>query len=158
MSKVLELAGASYCASTGLLALPNAVATYNIGADLQICAEGVMAVVAAGTGKTTPQTSPTGEAFTPLTANQACVFLFQYDVNGAPAISQGDIVDVNASGGFDAGNKPLYGEVYDGYVPYGHCTIIAGATAGTFTFGVSNWNATGITTEVKNLGVLPSRA
>lgn len=106
---------------------------------------------AAVAGGTTPTTDGASGSAMTLTANQAAAFVWAVDSSGTVKVYKGPTVtwtDTTASS--TACQLPvLPGNV----APFAAHTVQAGSTtSGTWTFGSSNWNATGISAiTVRNL-------
>lgn len=101
-------------------------------------------------GAATPTTDGnTGAAMT-LTANQAATFVWAYDGTNVKVYKGATVAWTDTSANSTACALPsLPGNV----VPFAAHTVQAGSTtSGTWTFGSSNWNATGISAiTVRNL-------
>lgn len=65
-------------------------------------------------------------------------------------------VQLDATGAF-LGSATQFPGIPDTVTPFAYQILVAGLTAGDITVGTSNWNATGFTNTVVNVGVLPSR-
>lgn len=63
---------------------------------------------------------------------------------------------LDATGTF-SGSVPQFPGIPDTVTPFAYQILAAGLTAGDVTPGTTNWNATGFTNTVVNIGVLPSR-
>ena len=105
--------------------------------------------------------SPTVDALTglpiTLTANKARAVLWCFDSGDTARAIAGPIVDLDAAGNFL--DQPTVPVPPDNLCPF-HITIHkAGATTvGTWTFGSSNWNATGLSHTVINVALgMPDR-
>lgn len=105
-------------------------------------------------GGTTPTTDGnTGAAMT-LVANQAAAFVWAVNAAGTVSVYKGPTVSwTDTSAGSTACPLP---NIPGNVVPFAAHTVQAGATTvGTWTFGTSNWNATGIAAiTVRNLSQL----
>lgn len=109
------------------------------------------------TGGTTPTTdAATGAAIT-LTANYGTVVVWALDSSGNVKVYKGETVPLDAAGNFlDAPEFP--GTIPQTVTPFAYHIIKAGSTtSGTWTFGSSNWNATGLTHAARDVAFLPSR-
>lgn len=101
----------------------------------------------------------TGAAFTGLvgttTTGQGCIFVWAYNSSGTVKAMQGPIEDVDAAGNFVM--YPEFPPVPDDVCPFAYSVSKYYGTAGTFTFGTSNWNASGHTHTIVNVACLPDR-
>jgi hypothetical protein len=117
--------------------------------------------LAAQTNTATPTTDVnTGAAFVALTDNQASVFVFGVTAAGAIAVAQGSVEDTQVGVTTTAGDfivYPQFPSLPDDFCPIGYCTIRTAPSAATWTFGSSEWAATGITDTFKNVYTLPNR-
>lgn len=117
--------------------------------------------LAAQTNTATPTTDVnTGAAFVAQTDNQASVYVFGVNAAGAIKVAQGSVEDTQVGVTTTAGdfiNYPQFPSLPDDFCPIGYCTIRTAPSAATWTFGSSNWDATGITATFKNVYTLPNR-
>lgn len=117
--------------------------------------------LAAQTNTATPTTDVnTGAAFVAQTDNTACVYVFGVNAAGAIKVAQGSIVDTEVgvtttAGAFKVG--PQFPTLPDDFCPIGYVLVRTAPSASDWTFGSSNWTATGITTAFVNVGQLPLR-
>lgn len=157
MNEQYKLGGLTAALSNAALTgLSGAATTHSYSAFL-ISYRGILTTIAANSGVATPTTDAvTGAAFLPLTASKGCVFLWQVTPAEVDNVTQGKIVDLDAQGNF-TWTLPSWPPIADGTVAYAYAVIKASAAASTWTFGSSNWNATGISIVVKNISTLPSR-
>lgn len=113
--------------------------------------------LAAQTNTATPTTdADTGAAFVALAASEACVFVFGVTAAGAIAVQQGPVVSMDS----DTNEPDFYLEfpaVIDTVLPVGYGVIKNGSTGSAWTFGASNWTATGVIDTFSDVGVLPDR-
>jgi hypothetical protein len=78
-----------------------------------------------------------------------------------PAISAivGPVTNVDKSGVMQMPNNLVFPAIPDNFIPFAYSTIYNPYNSGaTFTFGTSNWNATGIQAVTFNCGTLPKRS
>lgn len=162
MSINLEQASGAYgvfavaTAGAALTGLSGAATTYSTSA-FGFANRGKVYAKAAVAGGTTPTTDGnTGSAMT-LTASQAAVFVWAIDTSGTVKVFKGPTVSWTDSTASSTACHfpPLPGDV----TPFAYHTVQAGSTtSGTWTFGSSNWNATGISavTVVNIAGQLPN--
>lgn len=142
--------------NAALTGLSGAATTHSYSAFL-ISNRGILKSVAANSGVATPTLDAnTGVAFLPLTANKGCIFLWMVNNSETDAVAQSAIQDLDAQGNFTWA-VTAFPAIKDGYVPYAYAVIKAGSGASSWTHGVSNWNATGITITVINISTVPDR-
>lgn len=110
----------------------------------------------ADSGVATPATDAvTGTAIT-LVAGQGRAVLWCLDAADANRCVAGPVISLDAAGAFT--DAPTLPQVPDTLCPVAITLHRAGSTTvGTWTFGVSNWNATGLTHTVFNISTLPDR-
>lgn len=113
-------------------------------------------------------TAASGSAFRPLVAQQApaglstvyagsaCVFVFGFDPSGNLRVAQGQVVNYTDT----SANSTVcpFPQLPDWFTPFAYAVIkLVSATAATWTFGTSNWNATGVTVDTPvDVCVLPA--
>ena len=112
--------------------------------------------LAAQTNTATPTTQGDGSAFVALAASQVTVFTFCITAAGAIAVFQGAVEDL------DEGDAviiaPQFASIDEKtYLPFGYGVIVAASTASAWTFGASNWTATGITDTFTDVMTMPRR-
>jgi hypothetical protein len=113
--------------------------------------------LAGGAGKALSLVSQDGITARPaqaMSANQSCVIVNCVNAAGQMRNIQGPIQNM------DAGvlvNPVAFPRVPDNLTAFSYVVVRAGATSAGFTPGVTNWNATGITTTVVDIGTLPGR-
>jgi len=112
--------------------------------------------LAAQTNTATPTTDADGAAFTALAASEACVFVVGIIAAGTIAVSQGPVVAMDADT-----NEPLFSlefpDINDTFLPFGYVVIKNGSTGSAWTFGASNWDATGVVDTFADIAFLPDR-
>lgn len=113
--------------------------------------------VSSGSAPTTDQN--TSAAFLALSADQACAFLWLVNAAGTVAVVQGPIVDIDGETDDykEDGGRPEFPPVPDGYVPFAYQLVQTNGASSAWTFGASNWDATGITDAIVDISVLPDR-
>jgi len=115
------------------------------------------------TNTATPTTdAATSAAFVAQTDNTACVYVFGVTAAGAIAVCQGAIVPTETGVTTVAGalkNNPPFPSLPDNFCPIGYLIVRTAPSASDFTFGTSNWDATGVTSSavVEVDGTLPDR-
>ena len=149
---------------------------YDTTGTMVLSLNGVLFSKAAVTDGATPTLDAnTGSAFVALigggsvanTPGQATKFLWMVNSVGtvkvaqalrSPGLLAGFPLDMN--GNYTAqGGKPNLPPVPEGYVPFAIMTVKAGATASAsgWLLGTSNWNASGVTVSIEDIGSLPNR-
>jgi hypothetical protein len=149
----LDFRGLNMCTTTGLLTATGAETVYDTTATIQFCINGKAATKAAVTDGATPVIDGvTGVAPPVLTANMARMAVWCLNASGAVSVVHGGNV---AWDGSAAAPMPPFPYIPDDRTPFAYQFLKAGSTAGTITFGTSNWNATGFTNAIQNVLVLP---
>lgn len=146
----------NFATSAGALAIAGAATTHTTTVAISYCIGGKGFTKAAITGGTTPTTdAATGAAIT-LTANHGRVVVWALDAAGAVKCYAGPIEDLDSAGNFTV--APAFPAIPDTVTPFNYTVLKAGATtSGTWTFGTSNWNATGMTVTDVDVFILPDR-
>lgn len=152
----IDLAGVNQCHSSGLLTATGAETVYDTTVQIDFSINGIMYSLATVAGGTTPTTDANAAALDTLTASEGCVMVWCLNAAGTVGVFQSRIYDLDSDGNFP-GIAPEFPIIDNDWVPFAYQILKAGSTAGTITFGSSNWNATGFTNSIKNLNVLPSR-
>jgi len=131
--------------------------TYATTNTINFAIKGVFATAkTAVTGGTTPTTDGNTAAAITLTANYGTVVVWGMNSSGTVSVYKGSTEALDVSGNFI--NAPQFPAIPDTICPFAYHVIKAGATtSGTWTFGSSNWNATGLTHSAKDLLTLPQR-
>lgn len=144
------------CTTSGLLTATGAETVYDTTVTISFSINGIAYSKAAVTDGATPTTDGNSAALSTLTASQGCAIVWCLNASGTVAVFQGDVVDLDASGNFET--APVFPAIdYSVWCPFAYQILKAGSTAGTITFGSSNWNATGFTNSIKNVHSLPAR-
>lgn len=175
MDMLAGAGGNQILTKAALAADGGAVTTYSTTGTMVFNIKGKAYTKAAVANGTTPTTDiNTGAAFVKLvggnsvanTPGQGSVFLWMVNAAGTVAVAQKLIspgypqaYPLDMQGNFaQPFGKPDWPPVPEGYVPFAVMTVKAGATAGlSWIFGTNNWNATGVTVAVQDLGTLPDR-
>lgn len=117
--------------------------------------------LAAQTNTASPTTDVnTAAAFVAQTDNTACCYVWGVNAAGAIKVAQGDIVDTEVGVTTTPGSfivAPPFPALPDDFCPIGYTIIQTAPSASDFTFGTSEWGATGITDTWVNVATLPSR-
>ena len=151
-----SLYGKSFCTTNSLLTATGAETVHDTTVLLNFCING-KAYTKSGTNadQATPTTDHnTGVAFNTLTASKACVMVWAYNASGTVKVMQGPVVDWD---GVAFNVPPSFPAIADDVCPFAYQILKASSSAGTITFGTSNWNATGFTNAIVNVLVLPDR-
>ena len=139
--------GLNLVTTSGLLTATGAETVYDTTATINFYLNGQLYQKSAVTDGTTPTTDAvTGAAIT-LTASKARVVKWLLNASGTVSVVAGDIVPWNGVA-FDV--APPDPEVPADTVCFATQMLKAASTAGTITFGSSNWNATGFTNSIQN--------
>jgi hypothetical protein len=99
----------------------------------------------------------TGAAFslTPLAVNKGTVYVVGLNAAGTNLVAQGSVVDLDAVGGFII--APQFPPIPDTMCPIGYVTAANGPTGSAWTWGTSNWTATGLVDVFVSVSELPPR-
>lgn len=112
--------------------------------------------LSAQTNTSTPTTDGDSAAFTVISANEGSVFVFCLIAAGTIAVFQGSVETCDDAGTFTY--APEFPDIdLDTYMPFAYVIIKADSTASDWTFGASNWDATGITDTYSDISTLPDR-
>jgi hypothetical protein len=135
-----------------------------------ISIRGKMYSVAALSSTATPTLDwATGKAFLPILASQGSVFLIGFDHSGNLRAIQGQVTPLDTvtepgnfltAPQFGALGPSGSGSTDEDFCPISYMIVQAGSTASNttgWTFGSSNWNATGITITIQDVCGLPDR-
>lgn len=149
--------GMTLCLSNGAGLIAGTTSSYTTTVAVAGIINGEHATeLAAQTNTATPTTDANGAAFTALAASEASVFVFGIIAAGTIAVMQGEVVAMDADT-----NEPLYNPEFPGIpdtmLPFGFGVIKNGSTGSAWTFGASNWTATGVVDTFTDVGVLPAR-
>lgn len=157
MQSQIPVGGNYVTTKAGLTGISGAATTFTT-ANAQVAAiQGKAIAKAAVSGGTSPIVDGvTGLAIT-LVLNQGTVVLWCLDASGNVKAVKGSTEVMDAAGLF-ALNAPQFPTLPDTLVPFAYTLHKGGATvSGTWTFGVSNWNATGMTHVVVDILTIPTR-
>lgn len=117
----------------------------------------------------TPTTDwATGAAFLPIPVNNGSIFMCGFDHSGNLKVIQGTIVPLDGivSSNLFAPNGPQFGgtapagsvtSTTGDFCPIGYIVAVNGTTGSAWTFGTSNWNATGMTATFVDVCGWPDR-
>ena len=155
MSKLFNLT----CMFTkaGLTGISGGATTFSTGsATLSYAIAGIMYSNAQVSGGTTPVVGAVSGAAITLADEQARTVVWVLDSSGNEKVIEGEVVDLDGDGNY-VNAPPLPNIDLETYCPFAYQVIKASGLTGTFTFGSSNWNTTGMTHTVKDVATLPSR-
>jgi len=146
--------GMNFCTTSGLLTATGAETVYDTTVTINYVLNGKIATKTAVTDGVTPTTDyVTGNAIT-MVASQIRVVVWGLISGGTVKVIAGPVCDWD---GTNANPMPQFPAIPDGFVPFAYQVLKTASTAGTITFGSSNWNATGFTNAIVNVAVLPDR-
>lgn len=149
----------NYVATTGVTA--QAATTFTAtpvgtAAAISFAIKGKSFTKATISGGATPTTDAVlAAAFPPLAANQGTVVVLGLDSGGNIKAAQGSIETLDASGGFIL--APQFPVMPDTIACFCYIVCKNGSTGSAWTFGTSNWNATGMTATPVNIIMIPDR-
>lgn len=153
-----QFVGGNYVTTkAGLTGLSGAATTFTTAVLLVFAILGKAFSKAAVAGGASPTVDGvTGLPIT-LVANKGTVVMWCVDAAGNIKAVQGTTEPLDVSGNF-INSAPQFPVLPDTLAPFAYSVHKAGATAvGTWTFGVSNWNATGMTHTAVDILSLPQR-
>jgi hypothetical protein len=143
----------------GLTGISGAATTYSTGATaLSFAVNGKAVAKSQVSGGASPTTGAVSGAAITLTAGKARAVVWGFDASGTIKVVEGPIVDLDSANAFIDAQPPQFGAVPDTICPFAYTLHKAGSTTvGTWTFGSSNWNATGMVHTVVDILTLPDR-
>ena len=145
------------CLGSAQLNLDTGATTHDIAQAFEYAIGGEIKTKATTSNTATPTTDVNdGVAFPALAASQGVQLIFCLNLAGTVGVAQSAIRDLDTDDSWIEG-IPDFPQVPDGYIPFATVVIKATSTASAFTVGTSNWDATGIETDVENHTVLPDR-
>lgn len=153
-----NLFGANLCLTkAGLTGLSGAATTFTTAVAITYAILGKAFSKAAVAAGVTPVVDfLTGLAIS-LVANQGTIVVWALDAAGNVVALKGSVEALDQSGNF-LNAYPAFPRAPDHVTAFAYSVHKAGATAvGTWTFGVSNWNATGLTHTAQDVIVMPGR-
>ena len=156
--RIDQARGLTMAFSSGLLTAAGAETVHDTTVTITFSIDGVLATKTAITDGATPTTDAnTGAAFAPLAADKACVFVWMLNASGTVKVAQGPIVAVDGDTDEPKTQVPLFPPIPAGHCPFAYQKVQTAGTSSAWTFGTSNWNATGVTDVIKNISTLPAR-
>lgn len=152
----LALAPVTMATNSGLLTGTGAESVYDTTVIIEFAIAGKAYRKAAVTDGDTPDVDGTsGDAMT-LVANYGTVVVWGLNSSGTVTCYKGTTEALDVAGAFI--NAPQFPSIPDGICPFAYTVLKGGSTlSGTWTFGSSNWNATGLTVAHVNIMTLPAR-
>lgn len=116
--------------------------------------------LAVQTNAASPTTDANGAAFTPIQINQGGVFLWGVNAAGAIKVMQGYVVNTQpglaaVAGAFN--EIPSFPVPPDDFCPIAYTVVRVAPSGAAWTFGASNWGATGITATFTDCCGVPDR-
>lgn len=131
--------------------------TYTTAAATTCSIGGKMATtLAAQTNAATPTTDGNGAAFTALAASQGCILVFTVNAAGTLKVFQGPSEALDAANDFESACDFPYIDLST-YAPFAYVVVKNSAAGSAWTFGTSNWSATGLTDTYTDVTTLPLR-
>lgn len=150
--------GMNFCTTSGLLTATGGVTTHDTTVTINYVLNGKIATKTAITTGATPTTDyVTGDAIT-LTKNNGRTVVWGLISGGTVKVIAGPITEWDGTDWLNGAGAPDFPNIPDDFVPFAYQVIKGASTvSGTWTFGTNNWNATGITSTITNVAVLPDR-
>jgi hypothetical protein len=154
-----KMRGITAAFSSGELTATGAEALYDTTVTIQYAINGKIDALAAITDGTAITVDANGDAFTALAASQGCTFVWGVELGGTVlVVMQSEVRDLDAdTDDFKSGDLPQFPVIPDTMCPIAYQVVKNGSTGSAWTFGTSNWNATGITDLIVNVSTLPDR-
>lgn len=136
-----------------LTGISGAATTFSSSA-LPYAIRGKAYTLGAQSGATTPTTDTgTGVAIPSLAKNYGTSFVWGVNASGTVQVIQGSVNALDVGGLFIL--PPTFPALPDNFCPLAYTIHKNGSTGSAWTFGTSNWNATGMTNTVVNLATMP---
>lgn len=161
----LQVPPLTMCVSKAALAVSGAATTWSTTGATLYCIKGkayTTSAAASAASPTSDATTGTTFASAPLAINTGTVFVWCYDGSSTTAataikVAQGTVTSLDAAGNFLT--APQFPALADTLCPFSYTVVKNGSTGSAWTFGTSNWNATGITgvTTPQDVMTLPGR-
>jgi hypothetical protein len=157
--------GQNICLTKATLATAGAVSTFTTTGTMTYVVNGKFYTVAAQAGVASPTLDAVSGKPITLVKLQALVVVWCVDASGAfkvvatpinPNLIGADSVAYD--GTTIAPTPPQFGQIPDTLTPFAYQILKAASTlVGTWTFGTSLWNATGLTVVNQDICTLPDR-
>ena len=165
----LDFSNATVCLSKSVTTASGAATTLGGTNRIDYSIGGILYTKAAFSSTATPTSDylkGTTFASVPLAINTGSVFVIALDSSSNLKCAQGTVEALDSAGNFI--NAPQFPEMptesasFHGgstgpVCPVCYIMVKNGATGSAWTFGTSNWNATGATVTVKDIMALPGR-
>jgi len=152
------LRGLTMAMTSGLLTATGAETVHDTTVTITFAINGKLYTKTAITDGVTPTTDyNTAAAFLPLSADKACCFVWSLNGSGAMKVMQGSIVDVDGDTDRPKLQRPPFPDIPDDVCPIAYQIVQTAGNSSAWTFGSSNWNATGVTDAIVNVATLPRR-
>lgn len=150
--------GLDMCMTSGLLTATGAETVYDTTVAIVYSIDGKLYSKSTVADGATPTTDlNTSDTFNALAADKCCVFVWCLNSSGTVGVVQGPIVDVDGDTDLVELQVPTFPPIPSGYVPFAYQKVQTAGTSSAWTFGSSNWNATGVTDVIVNVSTLPAR-
>ena len=149
----IDLRGANFCTTSALLTATGAETVYDTTVTLNYVQNGKISTKTAITDGATPTTDIVTAAAITMIASQIRVVVWGL-IGTTVRVIAGPVCDWD---GTTASPMPQFPDMPDTFCPFAYQVLKTASTAGTITFGSSNWNATGFTNAIVNVAVLPDR-
>lgn len=151
----IEARGQNFATTSGLLTATGAETVHDTTVTITFCVNGKAYTKTAITDGTTPTTDYNSGSSITLTANYGRCVVWALTSGGVVKCMAGATV---AWDGTAFAVPPPFPPIPDDVTPFAYQILKGGSTlSGTWTFGSSNWNATGLTSSIQNVLVLPAR-
>ena len=140
----------------GLTGLSGAATTYTIGAAITYALYGKLLSKGTVAGGASPTTDGVTNNAITVKPGYGTNVVWVLDASGNVKCVQGSNELLDAAGNFQFA-APQFPNLPDTLLPFAY-SIIKNLASGTlFTFGVSNWNQTGITVTANDIMAIPNR-
>lgn len=151
--------GTFHCVKAGLTGISGAATTYSTGAAaLMFAIRGKAFTKAQASGAATPTTGGISAAAITLTAGFGRAVVWAVNAAGTVFCFEGPSVALDNTNAFADQSPPFPVIDLETYAPFAYTLHKAGSTTvGTWTFGSSNWNATGMVHVVVDMLSFPDR-
>lgn len=152
----LALAPVTMATNSGLLTGTGAETVYDTTVIIEFAIAGKAYRKAAVADGATPTTDGNTAAAMTLVANYGTVVVWGLNSSGTVSCYKGSTEALDSAGNFI--NAPQFPAIPNNICPFAYSILKGGSTlSGTWTFGSSNWNATGMTATHTNIMTLPDR-
>ena len=149
--------GGNFALSDADLSLDTGATTYDTANTLNFTIGGQHYNKTAVTNGATPTTQADGKALATIGVSQGCALVWVINAAGTVGVLQGDVTGLDATNAFSRPDAAHFPGVPDAWCAFAYVIMRNGSTGSTFTIGVSNWDATGMTTGVYDVRTLPLR-